>query len=756
MIRIFTLIVTLFAFQEAYSRSLDSLELLLKTEKNDRRKVDLLNELAETSFNEDFIQSEKYGKRALKLAEKIWYLEGKARALNALGKANIYLSEYEEGISHFKEAIETFYVLLDTASLAKAYKGLGTVYLNMADYPEAKKYYDIAIRHFRAAGDLPGEASCHINVGIIYQYLGNLDAAANCYFDALEIGESTNDLRTIGYAKNNIADIYNKQEKYELSIALYHESLIIAANLNDNVLIADGEYILGTIYLQLNQLDSAMWYTKRAFHIDSLQSNWRGLASKSILLGDIYHKMNMPATAELSYLAAMDYVKDIENNQQVMAHILVNFGTFCNETGQYERAIRLLTEAIIEAGEAGEPGYAYLAYQQTSISRAALNEFRQAYYDHTRYSSIKDSVINETNNKNINQLQAIYENNQKKHEIERLNDEALVTNFSLEAERADSARKDLQLLFLVIGLIAIVVMAVVFASMFRNRQKQNKILTAQKLEIEHQKQQVDTAFAQLEEKSNEILDSITYAKRIQAAILPSDGNFLALLPDSFILYEPKDIVAGDFYWIENPGDQIIFAVADCTGHGVPGAMVSVICKNALNRAVLEFKLTEPSLILNKAREIIVSEFEKSGSEVRDGMDISICSLNRKTHELKWAGANNPLWIVNDKGLTDWKPDKQPIGRYEGARPFGQKSTTLKRGDVLYLFSDGYADQFGGVNDTARISGGKKFKTSRLKELLLSIYPERMTDQKSKLKLAFDVWKGELEQIDDVCIIGVRL
>lgn len=321
-----------------------------------------------------------------------------------------------------------------------------------------------------------------------------------------------------------------------------------------------------------------------------------------------------------------------------------------------------------------------------------------------------------------------------------------------------------------------------------------------RLELNQSKQQ-------LEESHKEITDSIAYAKRIQNAILPPDKYFKSYLPESFVFYKPKDIVAGDFYWMEmvnseetkvmsdeNPllkphhSKQILFAAADCTGHGVPGAMVSVICNNGLNRSVREHNLTEPADILNKTREIVIKEFEKSEEEVKDGMDIALCSLryNKETETatLKYAGAHNPLWVIRsirhsaldaespEKNeldnqasndvlakylslttdnylLYEIKADKQPIGKFDKLKDYTNHELNLNKGDLIYIFSDGYADQFGGVK-------GKKLKSSNFKKLLLENCHLSMDEQKEKIADFFESWKNGYEQLDDVCVIGVKI
>lgn len=254
----------------------------------------------------------------------------------------------------------------------------------------------------------------------------------------------------------------------------------------------------------------------------------------------------------------------------------------------------------------------------------------------------------------------------------------------------------------------------------------------------------------VEENNKEITDSITYAKRIQTAILPSIEFIGSHLKDSFVLYQPKDIVAGDFYWAETIGDTFLIAAADCTGHGVPGAMMSVVCSNALNRSVKEFGLSEPGEILDKTRDLLIDSFSKSGEVIQDGMDISLLSMTSSSSGtiLKWAGANNPLWYIDESGFQEIKADKQPIGESHHKQPFTTHQLSLKPGGMLYLITDGYPDQFGGPK-------GKKFKHKQLEALLISVYTESLEQQHQVLLDSLHQWKGDLEQVDDICVIGIR-
>ncbi|MFI5205062.1 MAG: SpoIIE family protein phosphatase, partial [Flavobacteriales bacterium] len=264
-------------------------------------------------------------------------------------------------------------------------------------------------------------------------------------------------------------------------------------------------------------------------------------------------------------------------------------------------------------------------------------------------------------------------------------------------------------------------------------------------EIEEQKHLV-------EEKNKEIIDSISYAERLQQAILPNIKVIHDVMPDSFVMYKPKDIIAGDFYWMEIINGQILFAVCDCTGHGVPGAMVSVVGANSLNRCVKEFQLTQPAKILDQLTFLVEETFSKSDSEVKDGMDVALVSLSVHTESGVWSaeysGANNPLWIIRNGVLTEIKADKQPIGKFDKRKPFTNHTIEIKKGDAIYLCSDGFADQFGGES-------GKKFKYGKLKELIVENWTLPMDQQHRIYNRIFENWRGEQEQTDDVCLWGVK-
>ncbi|MDP3557570.1 MAG: SpoIIE family protein phosphatase [Bacteroidota bacterium] len=371
------------------------------------------------------------------------------------------------------------------------------------------------------------------------------------------------------------------------------------------------------------------------------------------------------------------------------------------------------------------------------------------------YQALTD-IINSGNNdlntalfSQISNLNLKYDAIKKQEEITKLqsdNEKGMKLINAKDSELSDS--KQTIIYFVIIIMIFLILVFFVIRSNFL-RKETNKTLFKQKEIIESQKTEVEAQKHLVEEKQKEIIDSISYAKRLQEAILPPQEFIDSHLPNNFILYKPKDLVAGDFYWAEKINDLFFIAVADSTGHGVPGAMVSIVCSNALNRTIKEFRVTETGKILDKTRQLVLETFEKSASDVKDGMDISLLCIDIKNKSINWSGANNPLWYIYNNELKEIKADKQPIGKTENPKPFITHQIEYKVDTIFYLFTDGFADQFGGPK-------GKKFKYKQFSDLLLSNINLSQKEQSESINEIFENWKGNLEQVDDVCVIGLKI
>ena len=306
-----------------------------------------------------------------------------------------------------------------------------------------------------------------------------------------------------------------------------------------------------------------------------------------------------------------------------------------------------------------------------------------------------------------------------------------------------------------IGLVALVYIIIVWRTrkLIEARQLLEKMVDEKTFELKKEKEVVEHIKSELEEKNKDITDSINYAKRIQEAILPSKESILKVFPEAFILYKPKDIVSGDFYWFTETEDYYLVAAIDCTGHGVPGAFMSLIASTLIKEIVNGKKVYVPSEILQELNNSIIETLNQSDSDssTRDGMDMSICCVDKKKSKLTFAGAARPLYFIRDKVLVDTKGQGYPIGGHYGLMNLTYSDTVmdLQKDDMFYIFSDGYADQF-------RDGDKKKFTSKRLKALLTEICADNMKTQGDKLNTAFEEWKGTGSQIDDILVIGIKI
>lgn len=577
----------------------------------------------------------------------------------------------------------------------------------------------------------PGTALAYKNLGILMDEAGNIPKSIECYQLSIGYYKKAHDEMGVAKSEANIGILYRDLKRNKEAIEKFHASnkvFILNNFLQGQLIIYEN---ISICYEFENQLDSATVYIKKAMDI----MNRLGTVDP-----DVYGNY-----ANI-FMKQKNYPKAIEYYEKAIAILGTaskgitwtdNLGLAYYEQKQYAKALPLIEASIKNANNIYNANVMATHMHLANVHHAMGND--KAAFDVLRtYITIKDSIFSLENVRQLSELTEKYKSEKKQIQIEN--------------QKKQIKSEQTQKYFFAASMIVFIGLGFLLFRSLKQKNKANKIILEQKSLVEDQKDA-------LEYKNREILDSITYAKRLQDAILPAVDYWNQTLPESFILYKPKDIVAGDFYWLEKhtvsngsvSEDYLFFAAADCTGHGVPGAMVSVICCNALNRSVLEFNLVEPGKILDKTRELVISTFNKSVENVKDGMDISLGCLNVKTNQLLWSGANNPLWVVppGSTEIIEWKPDKQPIGTYADEKPFSTHSMILEPNTTIYLFTDGYADQFGGEN-------GKKFKYKQFKESILAIHDRPMDEQKEHLETTFEHWKGELEQVDDVCVIGIRI
>jgi len=621
------------------------------------------------------------------------YKQELSSALNNMGSA------YNK-IGNSKKALECHYSSLkikkeigNKKGMAYSYNNIGYIYSNQANVPKALENYHKSLKIRTEIGDKKGMAGSMINLGIIYYHQDDIRQALKFFNKSVQLLKEIGDTRRIAYSYINIGHIYANQGKKDLAIKYFQESL--------------------KIYKQMNHV--------------------RGIADVYNNMGSVYFKQKNIAQALKYYQQALDIYLSIGRKQGI-SKTYNNIAICYLEQKQYSKAVIYATKALsiakttdIKVGIRNAAKTMYQCYQ-------ALGKDSDALQMYQLFIEVRDQVLSEANQKEAIRQEFKYEyEKQAIADSIQAAEAKKVMDAQILAQKAQISKEETQRYALYAGVALLILFGGFMYNRFRITYKQKLIIEKQKLEVD--------------DKNKKILDSIKYAKRIQSAILPAPQVVKEYLKESFILYKPKDIVAGDFYWMEQQNENVLFAAADCTGHGVPGAMVSVVCNNGLNRSVREYGLKEPGEILDKTREIVIHEFEKSDEEVQDGMDVALCSIHG--NELKYAGAHNPLWIIRNGKIIETKANKQPIGVYDQPKPFTTHTITIQKNDTIYIFSDGYVDQFGGAK-------GKKFKIKAFRELILSIQGQQMEKQKMMLEEAFNQWKGELEQIDDVCIIGLKV
>ncbi len=608
------------------------------------------------------------------------------------------------------------------------FNSLGIIFYNKGDFDKAINYYSRSLKIRAEIGDKKGIAATLNNFGIVYQDQGDNAKAIEYYTRSLKTNEEIGDKKGEANTLSNIGRIYREQNDTSKAIYYQTRSLKLRESIGDKRGMAIAFSNIGSIYSDQGNKTKAMEYFIHYLKISEEIGDKNNIALALGNIGLVYKNQGDNAKALDYYNKSLKMFEEI-GKKKWMAASLTNIGEIYKQKGEIEKAIQYYKNALVIAQSAGLVATTKDASQSLFNSYKITGNYKEALKMHELYIMMRDSILSENSQKAIMKQEIKYTYDKEKALDAKEN----------EKQKAISAEREQKQKVAIYGITGSLVMVLVFALFVFNRwrftRKQNKIIEEQKNLVEG--------------KQKEILSSITYAKRLQEAILPPDHYVKTYLPSSFIFYKPKDIVAGDFYWMERRDEILFIAAADCTGHGVPGAMVSVICSNALNRVVLELGITEPGKILDKTRELVLETFSRSDKEVKDGMDISLATINTNTKEIKWSGANNPLWYISNGKLIEVKANKQAIGKTDNPLPFTTHSFQLNEGDLFYLSTDGYADQFGGGN-------GKKLKKKALKQMLLQNSQLSPTQQKEKLESSFNNWMGTLEQIDDVCMIGVKI
>jgi serine phosphatase RsbU (regulator of sigma subunit)/Tfp pilus assembly protein PilF len=732
---LFTLTILASHFSNAQSTTADSLRLAFKAATHDSTRCAILTLLIDVEPNDSIWPI--YNEQLLKLAEsnvttstgelKNTFSEYYASALNNSGYLSMQRGETFKAYEYYYKALNIEQKINNKAGIALEFVNLGYLFRQDGNISKALDLYHQALKLQIETNDKYGMATSYNNIGFIFDNQGEYIKALEYYNKSLDIYKKVNDKSGMATCYGNIAFLFEtygdpmcKSTKSECvhsgyikAIDYLNEAIKIQEEINDKAALANSLNIKGGIY---------------EYYGDPLCSSGKEICSSI-----------SKQTALDLYLKALKIRTEI-NNTSGVSQSYNSLAEFMLKQGKLDESLDYGKKCLNiskELGSAERIKDAALTLKKIYEKR---NHFQEALNMYQLYIQMRDSIYNDESKKAT--LKKIFQiEYEKQATTDSVKNSSKIKEERLRNEIAISKQRYYTYggFF---GFALMLLVAIVIFKALKNKQKANIIITEQKLLSETQKHIIET-------KQKEIIDSITYAKRLQEAILPPKQFIDKHLPENFIFYKPKDLVAGDFYWAELINDLLFIAAADSTGHGVPGAMVSVVCSNALNRSIKEFHLTDTGKILDKARELVLETFEKGSTEVKDGMDISLLCIDKKNKTIFWSGANNPLWYIQHDEFKEIKADKQPIGKTDNPKPFTTHQIEFSEGTSFYLFTDGYADQFGGEK-------GKKFKYKQMSEMILRNKDLLLSQQKEIISETFDSWKGNLEQVDDVCIIGFKI
>lgn len=691
----------------AQQNKTDSLLSVLKTCNEDTSKVNTLNSLSRNYANiGKYELAMRYAQQAFQLSEKLNFKKGTAAALNNIGVVNWNTGNYEKALDIFSKSLKINEEIGNKKGIAIGYNNIGLIFLNQGNYEMALNNFLKSLKIKEEIGDKQGIGMSYLNMGNIYLKQDHYDKALDFFTKSLHINIETGNKTYEATNLNNIGIVYVLQGNSEKALDNYLKSLKIREEINDKNGVAMSYSNIGLIYYEQNDYNKALENQLKAVKINMEIGNKQGIAVSYTNIANIYM------------------------NQK-----------------KFDDALHYLSQSLSMLKPIGFKDGIKDAYASLSDLFEKKGDYNQAYKYHKLFSAIKDTLFNEQSSKQMAEMNTKYDSEKKDKEL-------IKKDAEINKQLAESEKQKLQRNAFIIGFAMVLVLAFFIYRGFRQKQNANKLLEEKNRMIETQKELV-------EEKNTQITDSINYAKRIQQAILPTQELIKSFLPDSFIFFRPKDIVSGDFYWFSEKNDLLIIAVADCTGHGVPGAFMSMIGNTLLNEIVNVKNIVEPEQILTQLNNGIVGLLHQAEDSATqdDGMDITILAIDLINKEIHYAGANHFSYLINRNQLITLKGDVFSIGGMFGRANLNFTSQKIKidKGSTIYLFSDGYTDQFGGEKNT-------KFLSARFKQLLQSIQEHSMEEQEEKLLAAFDEWKSwpnpqggtqTNKQLDDVLVIGIR-
>jgi len=716
--QIFTFILLLFNLI-AIAQDLnyiDSLKTVLQVEKIDINKVDILNEI---SWELSFSQPEeciKYAESAIEIAKNCNYNKGLGDAYKNKGNGFKNQGNNTDAIKNYQLAIEAYKLANDKIGVSRSMNNIGLVYIYESNYYDALNYLQQALNIAEESKDLRTISMCMNNIGLVMYSLKNYENALSYYKKSVKIKKELQDYKGISNCYNNIANIYADQELFDSALVNYQNSLTIVKELSDNQGTVMALLNIGQLLYDYEKYNEGLPYFTESIEISLKSNNKIGIITSYSGLALFYYKSQ-----------------------------------------DYKKSVKYAEKALVIAKEINYLEELKNIYETLFLSYTEIKQYKTANEYCVLYKKLSDSLSEVNIQQNVLELEAIYQNEKKEKEIE-------IQNINIEKQKAEIKQHQTEKYFFITAILLLIVISVIIFKNFRDKKQANIILNQKNEEINQQNEEIKAQAENLrdlndeitlqkdiiEKKNQNITASIVYAERIQNAVLPSEFFINNTLPDNFVVYIPRDIVSGDFYWIKQIGNLVIIAIADCTGHGVPGAFMSILSVALLNEIVRKQEITKPNHVLDELRKHIKDAFiQDDNSDRNEGLDIALCVFDKSNNIIDFSGAHNPLVLIRNKELVEFKADKQPVGAFPKEKPFTFQSISIQKNDLIYMFSDGYASQFGGQNN-------EKFKISKLKELLLNVCELEINEQKQQIINTFYEWKQDKTQTDDILIFGFKV
>ncbi len=636
---------------------------------------------------------------------------------------NEYRSSPDSAIFYGNKALNLAEKLKFGKGLAYSYKYIGMGYYFLGNYSETINSWQQSLSNFEAINDKVGVSNILSNLGALYANQGDDVKAIDFHLRSLKAAEESKNTLRIATSMINIGVIYlNNPKTHGQSLKYNLSALPLSEKLGNNDAIGTVCVNIGEIYFQKEAYDTALFYYEKSLNAFR-RSNSGNVPYTLTNIGKVYMKRGDFKKAIEVQQEGYQIAKQSDAKLEMTATLLGLAETFL-AAGNYKSAIITYDKARGLAEEIGAKKELRQAYEGLSASYAKMSDFGNAFKYQTLLTNIKDTLYVAANNNKIQFLQLNYELDKK---------ETLISLQDVKIKKQRFTQRTF-----IIGFIIAILVAIQTYRNYRRKVKTNKLLNKQKDEIEIQ--------------NKYLTDSINYAERIQSAMFPSQEILSEDLFDYFILFRPLNIVSGDFYWFKKNNNSIFIAAADCTGHGVPGAFMSILGLTFLNELVNNAAKLSASEALTRLKDHVIRTLQQkhNNSGTRDGMEMALFILDLEFNKLQFSGARRPLYLIRDKQLIELAGDKMPLGIYDdGEITFTNKEMEFKKDDIVYLFSDGYVDQLGGPER-------KTFKAKKFKDLLLNNCHLPMNEQKEVLEKTLDEWRSDIEQIDDILVIGIKL